>query len=128
LSSLPPLSPRAPPSPDDARGIAVGRHDGCAVRGRADRTGAVQCTARRPGVQGPGVRRSGGTPYAMRRRPLRSPLGLRCNPPPWGQLAAIDAATGSPSSPREATGRSAPHAAITGWPSPSRSDPAAPQR
>jgi quinoprotein glucose dehydrogenase len=31
-----------------------------------------------------------GTPYAMRREPLMSPLGLPCTAPPWGTLAAID--------------------------------------
>ena len=35
-----------------------------------------------------------GTPYVMRRKPLLSPWGLPCNPPPWGTLAAVDAATG----------------------------------
>jgi quinoprotein glucose dehydrogenase len=31
-----------------------------------------------------------GTPYAMLRQLLLSPLGLPCNPPPWGTLAAVD--------------------------------------
>ncbi len=31
-----------------------------------------------------------GTPFGLRRRPLLSPLGLPCNPPPWGTLAAVD--------------------------------------
>ena len=35
-----------------------------------------------------------GTPYVMRRKPLLSPLGLPCTPPPWGTLAAVDANTG----------------------------------
>lgn len=35
-----------------------------------------------------------GTPYGMRRELVLSPLGLPCNPPPWGTLAAIDLATG----------------------------------
>jgi quinoprotein glucose dehydrogenase len=30
-----------------------------------------------------------GTPYAVRREPLLSPLGLPCSPPPWGTLAAV---------------------------------------
>jgi quinoprotein glucose dehydrogenase len=30
-----------------------------------------------------------GTPYAMVRYPLQSPLQLPCNPPPWGTLAAV---------------------------------------
>jgi len=36
-----------------------------------------------------------GTPYALERMPLLSPLGAPCNPPPWGTLAAIDLATGA---------------------------------
>jgi quinoprotein glucose dehydrogenase len=36
-----------------------------------------------------------GTPYGMRRQAFLSPLGLPCNPPPWGTLAAIDVATGA---------------------------------
>jgi quinoprotein glucose dehydrogenase len=35
-----------------------------------------------------------GTPYALERRFLLSPLGAPCNPPPWGVLTAIDVATG----------------------------------
>ncbi len=35
-----------------------------------------------------------GTPYAMRRRLLLSPIGAPCNPPPWGELAAVDLASG----------------------------------
>lgn len=35
-----------------------------------------------------------GAAYGMRREMLRSPLGLPCNPPPWGQLHAIDMKTG----------------------------------
>ncbi len=38
-----------------------------------------------------------GTPFAMRRDfdALLSPLGIPCNPPPWGTLSAIDLATGN---------------------------------
>lgn len=35
-----------------------------------------------------------GAPFGMRREVLRSPLGLPCNSPPWGQLHAIDMKTG----------------------------------
>jgi len=35
-----------------------------------------------------------GTPYVIRRRILRSPLGLPCTPPPFGALVAISLATG----------------------------------
>jgi quinoprotein glucose dehydrogenase len=34
------------------------------------------------------------TPYGVRREPLLSPLGLPCNPPPWGTLAAVDLVSG----------------------------------
>lgn len=35
-----------------------------------------------------------GTPFGMRRKILLSFLGAPCNPPPWGELSAIDLATG----------------------------------
>ena len=35
-----------------------------------------------------------GAPFGMRREVMRSSLGLPCNPPPWGQLHAIDMRTG----------------------------------
>jgi quinoprotein glucose dehydrogenase len=35
-----------------------------------------------------------GAPFGMRRDLIRSRLGLPCNPPPWGQLHAIDMRTG----------------------------------
>lgn len=31
-----------------------------------------------------------GTPYGVKREVILSPLGLPCNPPPWGELHAID--------------------------------------
>ncbi len=31
-----------------------------------------------------------GAPFGMKRELLRSPLGLPCNPPPWGELSAVD--------------------------------------
>jgi quinoprotein glucose dehydrogenase len=43
----------------------------------------------------PGLSRQIGTPYAMSREIITSPLGLPCNPPPWGTLAAIDMGTGT---------------------------------
>lgn len=36
-----------------------------------------------------------GTPYIMSREPLLSPLGVPCNPPPWGALAAVDMNSGA---------------------------------
>ena len=35
-----------------------------------------------------------GTPYVMRRRLLRSPLGLPCTPPPFGTLLAVSLSSG----------------------------------
>jgi quinoprotein glucose dehydrogenase len=35
-----------------------------------------------------------GTSHGMRRIPLLSPLGVPCNPPPWGELVGVDLATG----------------------------------
>jgi quinoprotein glucose dehydrogenase len=35
-----------------------------------------------------------GTPYAVLRTPLLSPLGAPCNAPPWGVLAALDLVSG----------------------------------
>lgn len=36
------------------------------------------------------ISRNRGAPFGMWRRTLMSPLGLPCNPPPWGQLHAVD--------------------------------------
>jgi quinoprotein glucose dehydrogenase len=36
-----------------------------------------------------------GAPWAMRRDLLLSPLGLPCNPPPWGMLTAVDLNSGT---------------------------------
>jgi quinoprotein glucose dehydrogenase len=49
------------------------------------------------GESGPpkfGVEPMAGSPYAFERKPLLSPLGVPCNPPPWGTLVGIDVATG----------------------------------
>jgi quinoprotein glucose dehydrogenase len=44
-----------------------------------------------PGVEfGP----QDGTPYGVRRQMLLSPLGVPCNPPPWGSLVAVDMRSG----------------------------------
>jgi quinoprotein glucose dehydrogenase len=40
-----------------------------------------------PGIE---ISPQAGTPYGMKRELLASPLGLPCNPPPWGVLAALD--------------------------------------
>ena len=36
-----------------------------------------------------------GTPYGMSRRVITSSLGAPCNPPPWGELVAVDLAAGT---------------------------------
>lgn len=41
------------------------------------------------------IARMSGTPYAMRRTMLSSPLGMPCTAPPWGWLAAIDMRKGT---------------------------------
>ncbi len=35
-----------------------------------------------------------GAPFGMERQTLLSPVGIPCNPPPWGQLHAVDMHTG----------------------------------
>jgi quinoprotein glucose dehydrogenase len=35
-----------------------------------------------------------GTPYRLRRELVMSPLGVPCTPPPWGELVAVDLASG----------------------------------
>jgi quinoprotein glucose dehydrogenase len=35
-----------------------------------------------------------GAPFAIKREPVLSPIGMPCNPPPWGQLHAVDMRTG----------------------------------
>lgn len=40
------------------------------------------------------IARQAGAPFGARREVLRSKLGLPCNPPPWGQLHAVDMRTG----------------------------------
>ena len=42
-----------------------------------------------------GLEPQAGSPYALDRMPLLSPFGAPCTPPPWGQLVAIDTATGA---------------------------------
>ena len=56
------------------------------------------------------ISRNRGAPFGMWRRTLVSPLGLPCNPPPWGQLHAVDMRDGKIlwSVPLGATGDLAP--------------------
>ena len=51
--------------------------------------------AARKAAPGAEIGRGLGTPYAAERTLLTSSLGVPCNPPPWGTLAAIDLADGS---------------------------------
>lgn len=55
---------------------------------------ADQVKAARKAEPGKEISPNAGAPYGMRRDVLRGPLGLPCNPPPWGQLHAIDMRTG----------------------------------
>jgi len=43
----------------------------------------------------PGFTAQAGTPYALSREILLSPIGMPCSPPPWGTLAAVDMAAGT---------------------------------
>jgi quinoprotein glucose dehydrogenase len=36
-----------------------------------------------------------GTPFGMRRDLVTSPIGMPCNPPPWGALSAVDLESGT---------------------------------
>ena len=47
--------------------------------------------AAHPGVE---IAPQHGMPYGLHREVLLSPLGLPCNPPPWGSLAAVDLVSG----------------------------------
>jgi len=40
------------------------------------------------------ISRNGGAPFGMWRKTLLSPIGMPCNPPPWGQLHAVDMRNG----------------------------------
>lgn len=55
----------------------------------ADKVKATQQNER-----GKEVSPQAGAPFGMKREVLVSPLGMPCNPPPWGQLHAIDMRTG----------------------------------
>jgi quinoprotein glucose dehydrogenase len=46
--------------------------------------------AARKAFPGKEVSQQRGAPFAMKREVVLSPLGLPCNPPPWGMLHAID--------------------------------------
>jgi quinoprotein glucose dehydrogenase len=56
------------------------------------RAGYQAAHAAQPDVE---IGRGLGTPYATLREVLLSPLGIPCNPPPWGVLSAIDLQAGT---------------------------------
>jgi quinoprotein glucose dehydrogenase len=51
---------------------------------------AARVKATRAAAPGVEVSQQEGAPYGMSRQVVLSPLGLPCNPPPWGLLHAID--------------------------------------
>jgi quinoprotein glucose dehydrogenase len=55
---------------------------------------AAEVAAARQANPGMEISPQAGAPYGMRRDLLVSPLGLPCNPPPWGLLTAVDMTTG----------------------------------
>lgn len=81
-------------------GIAYDPNSGLAVMNSSNLVSSVTLMPRekynekihkRPGVS---IYEMKGAPYVMLREVLLSPLGAPCNPPPWGQLTAIDMRTG----------------------------------
>lgn len=56
---------------------------------------AEQFAAARAAAPGVEISPQQGAPWAMKRELLLSPLGLPCNPPPWGMLTAVDLASGN---------------------------------
>ncbi len=81
-------------------GIAYDPTTGLAVLNSSNLAASVRLVPRaqydekrdkRPGVS---VYEMQGSPYVMLSEVLMSPLGAPCNPPPWGQLTAIDMKTG----------------------------------
>jgi quinoprotein glucose dehydrogenase len=55
---------------------------------------ADQVEARRKSELEMEISPQAGAPFGMRREALLGPIGLPCNPPPWGQLHAVDMTTG----------------------------------
>jgi quinoprotein glucose dehydrogenase len=83
----------------DWGGLAYDPNSGLAVVNSSNVVSAITLIPRakfdpakvRPGVA---VYPMTGSPYVFEREVLLSPLGAPCSPPPWGQLTAIDMATG----------------------------------
>jgi quinoprotein glucose dehydrogenase len=83
----------------DWGGLAYDPNSGLAVVNSSNVVSAITLIPRakfdpakvRPGVA---VYQMTGSPYVFEREVLLSSLGAPCSPPPWGQLTAIDMATG----------------------------------
>jgi quinoprotein glucose dehydrogenase len=56
---------------------------------------AEQFTAARAAAPGVEISPQRGAPWAVKRELVLSPLGLPCNPPPWGMLTAVDLSSGT---------------------------------
>ncbi|MBT8078272.1 MAG: pyrroloquinoline quinone-dependent dehydrogenase [Gammaproteobacteria bacterium] len=81
-------------------GVAYDAANGVAVMNSSNLVSAVTLVPRAefdPEVHAPpgtSTYEMRGSPYVMTRRVLMSSLGAPCNPPPWGQLTAIDMTNG----------------------------------
>ncbi len=81
-------------------GIAYDPNSGLAIVNSSNLVSSVtlmpreQYDQKRDGGPGVAVYEMRGSPFVMLRKVLLSPLGAPCNPPPWGQLTAIDMKTG----------------------------------
>ncbi|MDX1981070.1 MAG: pyrroloquinoline quinone-dependent dehydrogenase [Bryobacteraceae bacterium] len=77
---------------DPVRGIAVVNESRVPFFVRLYKRGELdQARKDYPGAE---IGRMEGTPYIMVRKMLTSPIGLPCNPPPWGMLHGVHLATG----------------------------------
>jgi quinoprotein glucose dehydrogenase len=56
---------------------------------------AEEFAAARAAAPGVEITAQTGAPWSMKREVLLSPLGLPCNPPPWGMLTAVDLGSGT---------------------------------
>jgi quinoprotein glucose dehydrogenase len=55
---------------------------------------AAKVASARRAAPGKEISPQTGAPYGMKREAVLSPIGMPCNPPPWGRLHAIDMRTG----------------------------------
>lgn len=81
-------------------GVAYDQSTGLAVVNSSNLVSSVtlkprpQFDAQDPALAGASVYEMRGAPYVMLRQVLLSSLGVPCNPPPWGQLTALDLNSG----------------------------------